>query len=298
MKMKAKVERIGLLDVGSNTIKAFDYTVGAGQISVRAHRTYHTQLLKYVKDNVLSEEGLNAAISDISALVAFLESSGCKTIYSFATEALRSCKNAEAVRFEILAQTGIDVSVLTGRQEARCDYESLKSVAASRLFWGVDIGGGSFQAVSRGEKGVYYESFPIGALRLSERFMDGCVPSASQEKSMVSYVAKAISKAPLEKTGSVYAMGGSAFAIGCIMGRGAVSVGDLNAWLGHLRGLGADAFNYLNENAYGRERTLAAGLIILRTVAERLDAQQISIVQNGVREGYLLLRSNGQLIEK
>jgi exopolyphosphatase/pppGpp-phosphohydrolase len=57
--------------------------------------------------------------------------------------------------------------VLTGRQEARCDYESLKHAVGASFFHGVDIGGGSCQAVARSEGGVYYDSFPIGALRLA-----------------------------------------------------------------------------------------------------------------------------------
>jgi exopolyphosphatase/guanosine-5'-triphosphate,3'-diphosphate pyrophosphatase len=297
MKMKAnrKPEPVGLLDIGSNTIKAFIYEAENGRICTLAHHAYHTQLLNYIRDDALSEEGLNAAISDINALVAFLESNGCKTIYSFATEALRSCKNAERVCFEILAQTGVNVSVLTGRQEARCDYESLKQVAGVPFFSGVDIGGGSCQAVVRSENGVYYNSFPIGALRLAQLFMDGDCPNAAQENRIAAYAAKNLSRASLGKGRTLYAMGGSAFALQRIAGGAQVSCSDLNALLSHLRNLGDGAFDYLKANAPGRETTLAAGAIILRTAAQSMDAQTIQIMQNGVREGYLLLKSRGIL---
>lgn len=293
--MDSATNEIGLLDIGSNTIKAFIYSVKTDAIYAKAHQTYHTQLLKYVKGNMLSEDGLSSAISDISSLVAFLEANGCKKIYSFATEALRSCGNAETVRFEIMTKTGIDVAVLTGKEEAHCDFESLKRFLPERFFWGVDIGGGSCQTVSQGERGVYYESFPFGALRISERFMHGCVPNISEEKNIVSFVTESIMDVPREKTETVYAMGGSAFAMKRIIGGGAISCKDIDNLIVFLRKLGPNAYDYLNAHAYGREKTLAAGMIALRTIAKRLDAHTISVMPNGVREGYLILKSSGQM---
>jgi exopolyphosphatase/pppGpp-phosphohydrolase len=80
-----------------------------------------------------------------------------------------------------------------------------------------------------------------------------------------------------------------------ITGCAQVSCGELDALLGYLRRLGANAYGYLNEHAPGRETTLAAGMVILRAAAQSMGAQTVSIVQNGVREGYLLLKSRGVL---
>src|SRR5579872_3040339 len=91
-----------------------------------------------------------------------------KSLYVFATEAVRSAKNREAVIRKIKSETGIAVDVISPQREAELSMRGIRldtrGVEANLMF---EVGGGSGQiAVLQHDKMTNEVSLPIGTGRL------------------------------------------------------------------------------------------------------------------------------------
>jgi len=101
-----------------------------------------------------------------------------------ATAAARDADNRDALLEPLRREAGIEVSVLSGEEEAR-----LGALAALRTFAVVnglivDLGGGSLQATEvRNRSATATASFPLGAVRMTDRFRTMILPFPGRSKS-------------------------------------------------------------------------------------------------------------------
>ncbi len=89
-----------------------------------------------------------------------------------ATSAMRDASNGIAIRRAIREETGINLEIITGHQEAEVLYEThvAEALSARKNYLYVDVGGGSTEVTlfSKGEI-VFKESFNIGTIRLLQK---------------------------------------------------------------------------------------------------------------------------------
>ncbi|WP_174320791.1 Ppx/GppA phosphatase family protein [Gordonia aichiensis] len=168
--------RLGVLDVGSNTVHL---------LVVDAHRGGHPTPMSSTKSVLrlaeqidakgrLSERGARSLIDAVDEFTHIASTSGCEQTMAFATSAVRDATNSDEVLDRIEAKTGVRVTVLSGRDEAR-----LTSLAVRRWYgWSagrilaLDIGGGSLE-ISNGvdEEPDVALSLPLGAGRLTREWL-------------------------------------------------------------------------------------------------------------------------------
>ena len=168
--------RLGVLDVGSNTIhlQVVDTSPGA-----RPNPTFNykeeLRLTQYIGgDDLVSQEGIDKLRDSIKRAIEQSISVQTQELLPFATSALREAKNGEAIIKSINKDFSIDLQVLSGEEEARLTF-----LAARRWFgWSsgrllvIDIGGGSLEmAVGVDETPEIAVSLPLGAARLTKRFL-------------------------------------------------------------------------------------------------------------------------------
>ena len=170
--------RLGVLDVGSNTVhlQVVDTSPGA-----RPNPTFNykeeLRLTQYISDdNQVSQEGIDKLRSSIKRAIEQSASVQTQELLPFATSALREAENGEEIIKSINKDFRIDLQVLTGEEEARLTF-----LAARRWFgWSsgrllvIDIGGGSLEmAVGVDESPEVAISLPLGAARLTNKFLKG-----------------------------------------------------------------------------------------------------------------------------
>jgi exopolyphosphatase/guanosine-5'-triphosphate,3'-diphosphate pyrophosphatase len=170
--------RLGVLDVGSNTVhlQVVDTSPGA-----RPNPTFNykeeLRLTQYISDdNQVSQEGIDKLRSSIKRAIEQSASVQTQELLPFATSALREAKNGDQIIKSINKDFHIDLQVLSGEEEARLTF-----LAARRWFgWSsgrllvIDIGGGSLEmAVGVDESPEIAISLPLGAARLTKRFLKG-----------------------------------------------------------------------------------------------------------------------------
>jgi exopolyphosphatase / guanosine-5'-triphosphate,3'-diphosphate pyrophosphatase len=93
--------------------------------------------------------------------------------YAFATSAVRDAENGKEFTRRMRIETGIEIKILSGIEEAGWIYEGVKqaSVLGKEPSLIMDIGGGSTEFIIADEKEIFWKnSYPLGVSRLYEIF--------------------------------------------------------------------------------------------------------------------------------
>ena len=125
------------------------------------------------------------------------EDKGVEDLLPFATSAVREATNADEVLARVKAETGVELQVLTGAEEARLTF-----LAARRWFgWSagkllvLDIGGGSLEiAYGIDEEPDAAVSLPLGAGRLTAGWLPGDPPDPADVRALRRHVRAQIAR--------------------------------------------------------------------------------------------------------
>ena len=86
-----------------------------------------------------------------------------------ATSAMRDASNGKEILEEIKKETGLDINVINGKEEANIIYEThiAENLALNKSYLYIDVGGGSTEVTlfSKNQT-IFKESFNIGTIRL------------------------------------------------------------------------------------------------------------------------------------
>ena len=112
--------RMGVLDVGSNTVHLLIVDAHAGAAPIPAlSQKYELRLAEQLKDDGdLKKSSVKSLIEVLQECNKFIEEHDCDELLAFATSAIRESKNSDAVLEKIKTETGIDLQVLDGEHEA------------------------------------------------------------------------------------------------------------------------------------------------------------------------------------
>ena len=92
-----------------------------------------------------------------------------KHLKACATSAMRDASNAEEIIKKVKSETGIEIEVISGQQEASFIYENhiAENLATEESYLYIDVGGGSTELTFFSDgKMIFKESFNIGTIRL------------------------------------------------------------------------------------------------------------------------------------
>ena len=170
--------RLGVLDVGSNTIhlQVMDTHAGA-RPSPTFNYKEELRLTDHLDaNNRINDEGVEILRKVIKSATSQAKAVGVEELLPFATSALREAANGPEIISNINKEFDIDLQVLSGEEEAKITF-----LAARRWFgWSagrllvVDIGGGSLEIASGiDEAPEVAVSLPLGAARLTKSHLVG-----------------------------------------------------------------------------------------------------------------------------
>ncbi|MEV5836415.1 Ppx/GppA phosphatase family protein [Nocardia sp. NPDC052112] len=168
--------RLGVLDVGSNTVHL---------LVVDAHRGGHPMPMSSTKatlrlsenmdsDGRITVQGAERLIATVAEFASIAETSRCVELMPFATSALREAANSDEVLGRVRAETGVELQVLSGVDEARLTFLAVRrwyGWSAGRIL-NLDIGGGSLEMTNGGdEEPDVALSLQLGAGRLTREWL-------------------------------------------------------------------------------------------------------------------------------
>ncbi|MBN9484769.1 MAG: exopolyphosphatase [Bacteroidetes bacterium 43-93] len=118
---------------------------------------------------IISPEKKKRLINTIKAYKLLMELYNVEAVKACATSAMRDAANGPAILKEIMDETGIDINIISGKEEANVIYEThiAENLASGHSYLYVDVGGGSTEVTLFSENHIVFkESFNIGTIRL------------------------------------------------------------------------------------------------------------------------------------
>jgi exopolyphosphatase / guanosine-5'-triphosphate,3'-diphosphate pyrophosphatase len=302
--------RLGVLDVGSNTVHLLvvDAYPGARPMPAFSHKA-ELRLADNLDDaSSLSEQGESSLREAVEEALRIAEDKGAEDLIAFATSAIRDAVNGEQVLARIRKQTGAQINVMTGHEEARLTF-----LAARRWFgWSsgrllvVDIGGGSLEVASGiDEEPDVVASLPLGASRLSRDWITADPPPADEVRRLRRHVRARIAK----EAGSMLRQGPPDHVVGTsktfrqlarIAGAAPSGEGpyvkrvlrhaDVAALAERLPTMSQAERAKLPGVSASRVAQLPAGAIVADAILDLLGVDQVELCPWALREGVILRR--------
>src|SRR3954471_8753330 len=200
--------RLAVIDCGSNSFRlvVFTYTDTWWKRTDEIHEAVRVgEGLE--ASGELQPAPMERALETLELYAHFCAATGIEEVRPVATSAIRDAANQ--AEFLALAEqrSGLDVEVLPGPAEPRSGY--LAAVNSTTLSDGVvlDLGGGSMQLTRVADRlAVDARSWPLGAVRMTERFAPG---KKKPTKALRAHVAAQLASAEwLGEGGRLVAVGG------------------------------------------------------------------------------------------
>ncbi|GLF96111.1 Ppx/GppA phosphatase family protein [Streptomyces yaizuensis] len=302
--------RLGVLDVGSNTVHLLvvDAHPGARPLPAHSHKAELRLAELLEQDGAIGATGVDRLVATIHRAVQAAEDQGCEQVLAFATSAVREASNADLVLARVRAETEVDLQVLTGEEEARLTFLAVRrwfGWSAGKLLV-LDIGGGSLEiAYGIDEEPDAAVSLPLGAGRLTASSLPGDPPSPEDVRALRRHVRTEIARTVGEfsrfgrpdhivatsKTFKQLARlaGAARDAEGLYVQR-ELSRRSLQEWVPKLATMTVEERAALPGVSLGRARQLLAGALVAEGAMDLFGAQTLEICPWALREGVILRR--------
>ncbi len=302
--------RLGVLDVGSNTVHLLvvDAHRGAHPTPARSEKTVLRLAERLTASGELSPVGADDLVRAVADARKSAKRLGCDELMGFATSAVREAGNSADVLGRVRAETGVELRVLTGEEEARLTF-----LAARRWFgWSagrllvVDIGGGSLEiAAGRDEDPEFAASLPLGAGRLTRTRFSADPPPRDEIDATLAWlterlapVARDIVKAgepdrvvATSKTfRSLARLTGAAPSSAGPMVRRVLTDAGLRQLLAFISRMNAADLAELEGVSASRSHQLVAGALVAQAMLSALERTELEICPWALREGVILRR--------
>lgn len=296
----APPRRTAIIDLGSNSARVVVMNSQSGW-------SYHLEdeireivrLREGMTSSGLSEEAMTRGLFTLRLFKQFCDSLGVDHIIATATSAVREAANGAQFLERVEREVGLSLRILEGDEEAF--YGVIGALGAIPLREGavVDIGGGSAQVSQvRGRRFARGQALTLGALALSERFIQSDPVSKTELKAVQDEIERQLDGVAWlrEERGPVVGLGGTIRNLAKIEAARqksplqsinglTLSLGALDAIIAQLSELPLSQRRRLPGLVRDRADIILPGALVIRAVLHRLGQNQLLISESGLREG-------------
>jgi exopolyphosphatase/guanosine-5'-triphosphate,3'-diphosphate pyrophosphatase len=301
--------RLAAIDIGTNSIH---------MIVVQVRPDLSFEIVEREKEMVrlgagglggraLSTSAMAAALETLSRFKQLADSRHVDDIVAAATSAVREARNGGEFLSAVVERTGIRPRVISGTEEARLIHMAavygVNAVSGTTVV--IDVGGGSMEVTLGTATDIHLaRSFPLGALRLTDRLVKSDPLSRGDERRLVKHIrgevaefAGRIRQAGFER---VIATSGTSLSLGevAMSGRNLFAADKIHhsripAKLLHRvrkQIVALDMQRRLRVPGLDSRRAdvIVAGAILLDTVVRLFGAKEITLCDLALREGLVL----------
>jgi exopolyphosphatase/guanosine-5'-triphosphate,3'-diphosphate pyrophosphatase len=291
-----------LMDLGSNAVRCVlaEITPGLGYRILRKTRT-QTRLGSGLNGH-LSPRAIRETLQAVHGFLQTLPRDEDLKVLAVATAAARDADNRDALLEPLRREAGIEVSILSGEEEAR-----LGAIAALRTFAVIngliiDLGGGSLQTTEvRNRSAAATASFPLGAVRMTDRFLHHDPPIPGEIEKLRREIRRHLagSLPVVRRHGEMVGLGGTVRALARIHLGLESDQDDFRQGLRLTRAAVTAIRANVQELSLGqRQRVpglkaeradiIVAGAVVVEELMTLADSSALTVCKNGVRDGILL----------
>ena len=292
--MAARRQPFSVIDVGSNSVRlvVFEGLIRS-PLPIFNERELCGLGRGLAKTGRLSDEATQAALVAIKRYVTLSRAMGAHDPEIVATAAVRDAENGADFVAEVLAEVGIAVRVINGREEARLSSLGVLSGIPDADGAMGDLGGGSLEivALDKGQTGDG-TTFPLGPLRL--------IASASKSGPALSQmVDEALASATWLQAAQgrkFYAVGGTWRALARIhqaqvnyplrvVHHYELAAADLENFCNVVARLSADSLERLEDVNAKRRQSLPIAALVMARLLNLVKPATVVFSAGGLREG-------------
>jgi exopolyphosphatase/guanosine-5'-triphosphate,3'-diphosphate pyrophosphatase len=297
--------RVAVIDIGSNSGRVMVFERDSSDhLRLLAGSRASLRLVHDVDERgKLSEATMSHTMEALRDFMAIAAGAGATRVVAVATAAMRDAANGGLFVQRVRRELGLRIRIIEGLAEAR--YGFVGAVRGFPISNGLlfDLGGGSLQ-ISRfaGRRLTEAVSLPLGALRLSERFIDSDPPSGKQLRRLRDHVWNQLAKARVPRLAagsSLVGTGGTVrnlakidrqarhYPIDWLHGY-ELSIERLAQVIDRLAASRENRRDEVPGLSAERADSIVGGGIAVQTLAEFLRAERILVSGQGLREGIAL----------
>ncbi len=187
------------IDVGSNSCRLKIARVVSHQLKTVHEDREVTRLGSSVFDSgLVSPDAMAATLRALKRFQRAVQSHGVDQLRIVATSAMRDARNAPAFQAWVKAETGWNMEIISGLEEGRLIHRGIMQTepgVGGRVLL-VDLGGGSCEITLSEHKRIRETvSMPLGAVRLTEEFLQEDPPPSDGIKRMRQLIARELRRA-------------------------------------------------------------------------------------------------------
>ncbi len=221
-----------------------------------------------------------------------------ENILAMATAAAREAENKELL-FEVCKKHGIPLEIIPGEKEAQITYEgATSSMASNKKRLVLDIGGGSTEFIlGEAQKILFKQSFPIGCVKLTERFISRQPTTNNEIEACQKEIQKTLSTLSINNADEVLAVAGTPTTLAAVEIGGnfdpqkidgyQLTLASLQKWIQRLQPLSIEEKQSLGFPP-GRADVILVGVLILIETLKKFQLNTITVSTQGVRYGIAL----------
>lgn len=260
------------------------------------------------KKRILEPGTMDRAVLVCKKLVEVAQGFAASELYAVATSAAREARNHAEFLRRLQDEAGLDVKIISGREESRLIYLGISSGIHinNQIAVFVDIGGGSTEIILGGQTEYYdLESLGLGAIRLTSLFLSKSFqkPITSQtyekmkrhvQKKMVRFIER-VNK---EKIDAAFGSSGTIInlaEIACKMfdhdidrNNLILRYKELQKVIETLRSLPLEQRKQVPGINPDRADIIIGGAVILETFMEELELKELTVSYRDLRHGMLI----------
>jgi exopolyphosphatase/guanosine-5'-triphosphate,3'-diphosphate pyrophosphatase len=297
--------KVAVIDLGSNSFRLVVFSHAEPDVTGHAWWRRTDEIHEAVRigagldaEGKLAAEPMERALETLELYAHFCRATGVEDVRPVATSAIRDAANQGAFLRAARERTGLDVRVLSREEEARYGY--LAAVNSTTLADGValDLGGGSMQLTRVDSRlSTDARSWPLGAVRMTERFLPGERAKGKQIKALRAHVEELLAEADwLARGGHLVGVGGTVRNLAAAAEIAAelpsygvqgfsVTRKALDALVERLVELPASERSDVPGIKAARADLILAGALVVQCVMEAGRFEAMEVTEAGLREG-------------
>ena len=295
----------GVVDLGSNVLSLKIYEEENNEFRIALTEDEKSVTAEYKENNLLNQEGINQLISILNDFDGKMNSYNVDQKYFFATASLRKIDNTDEVISRVKNQSGIDLHVLTGEEEAKVGFDAVKFTDLTDdngLL--IDLGGGSCEVIPFMNKTpLSMKSIPIGSLSCYTEYVNSTFPNENEIDEIQNRVELELNKlniSNLEPIYDLYGNGGTIYTIKQVLiylgdisnDTYVVSTSKLDSLLNRLLQNTTETYNIISNVSASRINTLLPGIVITKQISNHFQAKTLHFCKSQLEEGILYLIKN------
>ncbi|MES1201443.1 MAG: Ppx/GppA family phosphatase [Pseudomonadota bacterium] len=297
-------QEAAVIDVGSNSVRLVVYRIDGRAMTPILNEKVMAGLGRDLnRTGALSKEGIDTALRALKRFAALIDGLGVDDVFAVGTAAVRVAKDGREFAARVMHETGIDLRILDGSEEAR--LSALGAITGAPGATGVvgDLGGASLELIEIGPDGPGRgETFPLGPFTLA-RDEPFDADRIAAEVTMALVRAETLKN----KGGDFYAVGGAWRALGRIdiaqrnhpigvLDHHEIGRTDVLRLAELVRKQSKKSLEKLEEAAAKRAETLPYASVVLERVMMVGGFDRVILSAFGLREGVLLERMSAKAL--